>query len=106
MFDSNSGSGSDSLSDDQIELLLNTGTRITKEQAEKLVKNLDHLHEGCRRNKFLMPDRNSAIVTRDYCHGVSETTQQNFFPFFFVFSFFWPAAGKLRRKSSGRAWGF
>ena len=52
MFDSDSGSGSDSLSDDQIELLLNTGTRITKEQAEKLVKNLDQLHEGCRRNKF------------------------------------------------------
>ena len=86
MFDSDSGSGSDSLSDDQIELLLNTGTRITKEQAEKLVKNLDHLHEGCRRNKFLMPDRNSAIITRDYCHGVSKTPEENFFIFPFFIS--------------------
>ena len=51
--------------------MLENGTYITKEQAELLVRNLDHLYEACQRNRYVMPKRNSPIITIEYCHGVS-----------------------------------
>ena len=75
------GSSDDGVSDEEFEklqLMLNSGIRITKEKAELLVKNLDHLHTSCRRNLYLMPNRNSAIITRDYCHGVSASQKHLF----------------------------
>ena len=65
------GIPSNGISETELKILLENGTCITKEQAELLVRNLDHLYEACQRNRYVMPKRNSPIITIDYCHAVS-----------------------------------
>ena len=60
-----------SITDTELKILLADGTYITKEQAELVVRNLNHLYEACQRNRYLMPKRNSPIITIEYCHAVS-----------------------------------